>query len=98
MIGVIILICKYCGNKIDSNSTICFNCGMINDKYMNISFGSKFISCILPFVGIFMFLILKFNKNRNANDILVWTIGGIFLWILLYIFAFFMGIILTFQI
>lgn len=92
------LICKYCGSKLDNNSAICLNCGMVNDGYMNVSFGSKFISCLLPLVGICIFFMLKFKKNRNSHAILVWTIGGILFWAILYMATFFMGIILTFQI
>lgn len=92
------MICRYCGNEFSDDSNVCTFCGMVNDEYIGTSFGSKFASCLLPLVGFCMFLMLKFKRNPEAHTILMWTLGGIILWVFLYAAAFFMGILLTFQI
>ncbi|WP_293976504.1 zinc ribbon domain-containing protein [uncultured Clostridium sp.] len=90
--------CKYCGHKLYDDSNVCINCGIINDKYSPISFSAKFVSLLLPLVGISMFIMLKFKKHPDSHKILLWTFSGILLWTILYAAALIMGIIITFQI
>ncbi|WP_294401182.1 hypothetical protein [uncultured Clostridium sp.] len=92
------MICRYCGSEISDNCKVCNFCGMDNDEYVGISSGSKFASCLLPLVGLCMFIMLKIKGNPESHTILMWTLCGIVLWIFLYVAAFFMGILLTFQI
>lgn len=54
----------------------------------------KLFSFLLPILGFFLYLSYKPYNRYNAYSILSWAICGIIIWIIIYIAAIFLGILL----
>lgn len=89
--------CKNCGKEIDDNAYVCVHCGVkVNNeddkKIDNPSNLAGAVSCCFPIVGLILYFLWKDEKPNSAKLICKWMIGGIIVWVIIYILFFMLGI------